>query len=85
VDSETTVARKRFEDAETAIMQEQEDMTNAEKAEVTTRKPEETFEEMLNSIADSLSQLARSDDKGDGEDAEDDKEDSVLGKLSDDD
>jgi len=62
VERETAVARKRVEDAETAIEQKQDDMRNAEKVELTTTKPELTFEEMLNAIGDSLNDLASSDD-----------------------
>jgi len=69
VDRETAVATKRDEDAQTAIMQEQEDMRNAEKAGLTTRKPEITLEEMLKAIGDVRSDLAYSYD---GEDREDD-------------
>jgi hypothetical protein len=43
VDVETTGARKRVGDAETAIMQEKADMSNAEEERSTTRKPEITF------------------------------------------
>ena len=85
MDQETSVARKRVQDAETAIMQEQEHMSNVEKARSTTTKPESTFEEMLNAIGDSLSNLASSDDEEDGEDEVDDEEDTELGKLSEDD
>jgi hypothetical protein len=60
VERETAVARKRVQDAETAIMQ---DMTTAENECVTTGKPETTFQEMLNAIGDSLSDLASSDDE----------------------
>ena len=79
---ETAVARKRVQDAETAIMQELNDMTTAESAGGTTRKPEITFEAMLNAIGDSLSDLASSDDEQDGEEEEDEEEDTELGKLS---
>ena len=50
MEKETAVARKRVHDAETAIMQEQEDMRNAEKAGLTNRKPEKTSEEIFNAI-----------------------------------
>jgi len=40
---------------------------------------------MLNSIGDSLSDLASSGDEDDGEDEDDDEEDTGLGKLSDND
>jgi len=79
------VARKRVEDAETAIEQVQDDMRNAETAGFTTTRPETTFEEMLNAIGDSLSDVASSDDKEDGQDDDDEEEDHAEGKLSEDD
>jgi len=85
VQKETAVARKRLEDAEPANKQEQDDMTNAEKAGLTTSKPETPFEEMLNAIGDSLSDIASSDDQEDGEDKDNDGDDPAGGKLSDDD
>jgi len=84
VERETAVGRKRVEDAETVIRQEQENMSNVENARLTTTKPETIFEELLNGIRDSLSNLANSNDKEDGED-EDDDEVPELGKLSKDD
>jgi len=48
-------------------------MSDAEKAGLTTTKPETTFGEMLNAIGDSLSDLASSDDGEDGEDPNDDE------------
>jgi hypothetical protein len=84
VERETAVARKLVQDAETAIMQELNDITTAESAGMTTRKAETMIEEMLNTIRDSLSDLATSDDKRDREDEEDEEEDTELGKLSDD-
>jgi hypothetical protein len=47
VERETMLARMRVQDAETAIMQEPKDMTTAESAGGTTRKPETMFEEIL--------------------------------------
>jgi len=85
VERETAVARKRVQDAQTAMMQEQEHMVNVEKGRSTTTKPEITFEEMLNAIVESLSDLASSEDEEDGEDEDDDEEDTGHGKLSDDD
>jgi len=82
VDRETSVARKGVEDTETAIEQEQEDMGNAEKAGLTTTKPVTTFEEMLNAIGVSLSDLASSDDREDGEVENDDDDDPDVGRLS---
>jgi len=84
VERETAVARKRVEDAETAIKQKQDDLSNVEKAGLTTREPERTFEEILNAIGDSLSDLASSDDQEDAEDEEED-DDTEQGKLSEDD
>jgi len=56
----------------------------ADEAGLPTREPEKTFEEMLNAIGDSLSDLASTDDE---EDAEDEEEDDNIeqGKLSEDD
>jgi len=84
VERETTVARKLVLDAEIAIKQEQDDMRNAEKAGVTTTKPERTFGEMLNAIGDCLSDLASSNDQEDREDEDDDEEDPAGGRLSED-
>jgi len=83
VERETAGARKQVEDAEAAVQQEQDDMTHAEFAGLMSREPEQTFEEMLVAIGDSLSDLASSDDGEDGEDKDD--EETVQGKLSDDD
>ena len=85
MERETAVRRKRVDDAETAIKQEQEDMRNAEKAGLMTTKPGTTFEEMLNPIGDSLSHLASSNNGEDGEDKDDDEEDPAGDKLSEDD
>jgi len=70
---ETAGARKRIEEAEAAVQQEQDDLTHAEIAGLTSREPEKMLEEMLIAIGDSLSDLASSDDGEDGED-EDDEE-----------
>jgi len=75
----------RVEDAETAMKLAQDSMRNAEKAGLTTTKPETTFEQMLNASRDSMSDLASSDDGENGEDEDDDEEDSVGGELSKDD
>jgi len=50
VDRERAAGRTLVEDALTAIMQEQEDMHSAEEMGLRTRKPETTFDEMLNAI-----------------------------------
>jgi len=85
VEQKTTEARKRVDNAETAIKQEQEDMGSAEKAGMTTTKSDTPFEEMLNSIGYSLSDLATSDDGEDGVDEDDGKEHPEQGKPSKDD
>ena len=78
----TAVARKQVQDAQTAIVQGD---TTAPNGGATTGTPATTFEELLNAIGDSLSDLASCDDEQDGEDEEDDEEEIELGKLSDDD
>jgi len=83
VERETAGARKQVEDAEAAVQQEQDDMTHAEIAGLTSREPEKTFEEMLVAIGDSLSDLSSSDD-GEDEEEEDDEE-TEQGNLSEDD
>ena len=82
VERETAGARKRVEDAEAAVQQEQDHMTHAEIAGLTSRDPEKTFQGMLVGIGDSLSDLASSDDGVDGEDKDD--EETEQGKLNDD-
>jgi hypothetical protein len=47
VERETAGARKRVEDAEAAVQQEQDDMTQAEIAGLTSREPKKTFEESM--------------------------------------
>jgi hypothetical protein len=83
VERETAGARKRVEDAEAAVQQEQDNMTHAELAGLRSSKPEKTFEEMLVAIGDSQSDLATSDDREDGEDEDD--EETEQSKLSEDD
>jgi len=85
VERETAVARKQVEDAQTAFEQAQEELRNAENTGLTTTKPETTFEQMLNAIGDSPSDLVSSDDGEDGEDEDDDEDNLELGKLSEDD
>jgi len=79
VERETTAATKRVEDAETAIRQKQDDMRTAEKGGLTTMKPDTSFEEILNGIGDSLSDLASSDAGEDGEQEDDDEDDPAGG------
>jgi len=85
VDRETAVVRKRVEDAETAIVPKQEDMRNAETAGLTTRKHDETLEEMMYAFGDGVSDVASFIIEEDGEDEADDEEDTELGKVSEDD
>lgn len=76
------MAIKRFEDAETAIKQELEDLKNAEKAGFTTRKSEKLFDMMLNTFGDSVTYLECSDIEEHREDEEDNAQDTELCKLS---
>jgi len=82
VEREAAVAGKRVQDAETAIMQELNDMTTAEHVGTTTGRPETLFEELLNTIGESLSNLASSDAEQNDEDKEYNEHDTELGKLS---
>jgi len=82
---ETTVARQRVQDAETAMELEQDDMRNAENAGLTTTKPGTTFEEMLNAIGESLRNLPSCNDRDKCGDEDDDESDPARGKLSKDD
>jgi len=82
VERETTVARQRAQNAQTAIMEKLKDITTAENTGTTTRKHKTTVEEMSNAIGDRPSDLASSDDDQDGDDKEDDEDDTMLGKLS---
>jgi hypothetical protein len=73
VERETAGARKPVEDAEAAVQQEQDHMTHAEIAGLTSRENEMRFEEMLVASGDSLRYLACSNNGEDGEE-EDDEE-----------
>jgi len=66
-------------------MQELNDKTRSETVGTMTGKPETTFEEMLNTIRDSLSNLASSDGEQVGQEKGYDEDDTELRKLSDDD
>jgi len=79
---ETAVARKRVEDAETAIKKVHNDMINADNTGLTTREPKTMCEEMMIAFRDSLSDLASSDDEEDGDDEDD--EGIELCKMSED-
>jgi hypothetical protein len=67
------------------MMQEQQYMGNVEKGRSTTTNCEMTFEEMLNAIEVSLSNLSTSKDEADGADEDDDEEYTGHGTLSEDD
>jgi hypothetical protein len=82
VEPKTTVARKRVQDAETAMMQEQEHMGNDENGRSTTTKPETTFEEKLYAIGESLSDVECADDEEDEEVEDDEEADTRHGELS---
>jgi len=71
VERETAVARKRVEDAEAAIRQEQEDTGTAENVGLTTREPKKTLKENMMAIEDSMSNHASSDNCTDGEPKDD--------------
>jgi hypothetical protein len=73
VERETAGARKRVEDAEAAVQQEQDDMPHVKILGLTSREPETTFEEMLVTIGDSLSDLPSSAVGEDGEDEDDEQ------------
>jgi hypothetical protein len=77
--------RKRVQDAERAMMQEQEHMGNDENGRSTTKKPEITFEGTLYAIGESLSDVECADDEEDEEVEGDDEADTAHGKLSEDD
>jgi hypothetical protein len=66
IDRETALARKRVEDTEAAVQQEQDDMTHAAIARLTSREPDKPFELMLVAFGDPLSDLASSDDGENG-------------------
>jgi len=80
VERETTGARKRVEDAEAAIRQEQEHTEAAENMGLTTTEPEKTLHEMTVAMGYSESDIASSDDGEDGEDEYD--EETEHGQLS---
>jgi len=83
VERETTRARQWVEDAEAAVQQEQENVKKAENARLTNSKPEYTFQEIMVTIGDNLSDLAISDHGEDGEDK--DEEETEQGQLRQDD
>jgi len=80
VERETAVARKRVEDADAVVQQEQEDMKYAEIAGLTDWEPKITLDEMMVAIGGSLSDVASSDEGEDGDDEDD--EETEQRKLS---
>jgi len=82
IERETAGARKRGEDAEVAIRQEQEDTEAAQNTGLTTREPEKTSQEMMVTMGDNLSDITNSNDGEDTEDEDDD--DTAQGQLSED-
>src|SRR5258708_1457566 len=80
VERATTVARMTVLHTQTAIMQEPKDMRNVELVESTTRKPELIFDDILNAISDSPSNLARIDDQEHRVKVEDDEVETELGQ-----
>jgi hypothetical protein len=57
VEAVIAVAWMRLQDAQTAIMQQLNDMTSGENVGETTGMPEPTCDEMLNAFCDSLRML----------------------------
>jgi hypothetical protein len=84
VEQPTAGAKKQLEHTNTVIMEEQEDLSDAQNKQSITRKLQIRFEKMLNAIGDSLSNLPNPDVEEDRYDKEDEV-DTELGKLSDDD
>jgi len=82
VERGTTVARKRVDDPETAIKQEQEETSNAENMGLNTREHKKLLDEMMVAIGDSLCNLAHSLDEE--HEADEDDVDTELGNLSED-
>jgi hypothetical protein len=83
VERETAGARKRVEEAEAAIRQEGEDTVAAENAGLMTRESEKLFHDIIVALGDSLSDIASSYYRDDGED--EDVEATEQGQLSEDD
>jgi len=83
VEKDTAGARKRFEYAQAAVQQEQEDTRKAENVGFKNREPQKTFLEKMVAIGDTLSDLVSSDHAEDGEDEDD--EETEQGQLSEDD
>jgi len=80
IERETAGARKRVEDTEAAVQQEQEDIRNVEFAGLTNTESEITSAVMIGAIRKSLSDFATSDDGKDMQDEDD--EEAEWRKLS---
>jgi hypothetical protein len=78
VDRETAGARKWVEDAEAAVRQVQDDMTDADIAGFTSWQPVKMLEEMLVANGDSVSDLASPNNGEDGADDDDEETDHKL-------
>jgi len=72
-DRETAGARKRVDDAEAPVQQEEDDMKHAEIVGLTNRESEKTFGKMMVAVGATLSDLASSNN-GEDVEVEDDKE-----------
>jgi len=83
VEIETPEVRKRVEDAEIGIKQVHEHTWTAENVGLTTREPEETFQERMIANGDSLSNHASSDNGEHGDD--ENYKETAQNKLSKDD
>jgi len=71
VERETSWARKRVDNTEALVQQEQEDVKNVEQVGFKNSEPNKTFEEMIVAIGDSVSDLASSENGDDEEDKDD--------------
>jgi hypothetical protein len=79
VERETLAARKRVEEAQAAVQRAQNKSEKSENELPAVVRQQQTFEEMLDAIGDSLSDVASSDDDlEEEEEEEDDDEDSVA-------
>jgi len=73
VDRVTAGARKRVEDTQAAIGQEQEDPGTAENSGLTTTEPNKPRQKIMITIGDSLADHGSSDDGEDGDDQDDEE------------
>jgi hypothetical protein len=80
-----TVERQEVDDAETTNNWRLENMRMAGKAGLKMRKPEKTFQDLCYPIGDSRSNRTSADDEEAVKNKEDYEEDTIVGKLSQDD